>query len=163
WSRCSSIPGKSSPAMTCVGDCGGGGELLILSINSTPPPPGCGEECGSLPTTPPNSKQWPRTAIRSSPPSPSPPPQKQGARAPRPQRPVSAEEAPAWWRQRRYVLWLGAGLLASLGLVLGSIPSFRNRWWSQPPSAKISPIRIESLAVLPFENLSGDRSQDYFA
>jgi TolB-like protein/Tfp pilus assembly protein PilF len=36
------------------------------------------------------------------------------------------------------------------------------RWWEQLPGG-ISPSRIESLAVLPLENLSGDPNQEYFA
>ncbi len=39
--------------------------------------------------------------------------------------------------------------------------AFIRGWWRPPGSG--SPARIEALAVLPLENLSGDPSQDYFA
>ena len=59
---------------------------------------------------------------------------------------------------RRWPLALVGCLLISV-LLLGLNPGgLRERLWGQGNHA-----RIESLAVLPLENLSGDSSQDYFA
>lgn len=59
---------------------------------------------------------------------------------------------------RRWPLVL-IGLLGFSGLLLGlNAGGLRERL-----QGKVSPVRIQSLAVLPLENLSGDPSQDYFA
>jgi TolB-like protein/DNA-binding winged helix-turn-helix (wHTH) protein/Flp pilus assembly protein TadD len=46
-----------------------------------------------------------------------------------------------------------AAVLAALGL-----SATRNRWRAE----RSGPVQIRSIAVLPFENLGGDREQDYF-
>jgi len=59
---------------------------------------------------------------------------------------------------RRWPLAL-VGLLSLAALLLGlNAGGLRERFL-----AKADPVHIESLAVLPMENLSGDTSQDYFA
>jgi serine/threonine protein kinase/Tfp pilus assembly protein PilF len=58
-------------------------------------------------------------------------------------------------RSQRRWLW-GIALLAML-VALGLWLSLRRSWVTQPPTG------IQSLAVLPMENLSGDVAQDYFA
>ena len=67
-------------------------------------------------------------------------------------RPTRAEQ------RRARPLWMAAGALAVLGLVAVAV-------WTvyQPESAGTPPSRDLSLAVLPFENLSGDGAQDYLA
>jgi TolB-like protein/DNA-binding winged helix-turn-helix (wHTH) protein len=81
---------------------------------------------------------------------------------PAPERPRATREATPRWRQRGYVLLLGAGLVVALVFVL-DLGGIRNRLWRQQISVRAAPIRIESLAVLPFQNLSGDRTQDYLS
>jgi serine/threonine protein kinase/Tfp pilus assembly protein PilF len=69
-------------------------------------------------------------------------------------------ETPSAWRARRKVLWAAAGLLvAVLAVALG--PNLF-RLWDQI-SARAGPSPIESIAVLPLQNLSGDPEQEYFA
>jgi TolB-like protein len=69
------------------------------------------------------------------------------------------ETSPAW-RARRRVLWATAGLLATfLAFVLG--PNLLRLSERILPSATRAPI--ESIAVLPLHNLSGDPEQEYFA
>jgi TolB-like protein/DNA-binding winged helix-turn-helix (wHTH) protein/Tfp pilus assembly protein PilF len=59
---------------------------------------------------------------------------------------------------RRWTLLL-VGLLSFSALLLGlNVAGLRNRLLG-----KVNPVRIQSLAVLPLENLSGDRSLDYLA
>ena len=60
-------------------------------------------------------------------------------------------------------LWLSSLiLLAVIGvaaILIGiNVGGVRNHWFSQPATP-----RIESIAVLPLENLSGDPAQDYYA
>ena len=70
---------------------------------------------------------------------------------------ASIRYVPLGRRSQRRWLWtmslLGLTLLVGLG------------WWfaSRRPGATQPPTRIQSLAVLPMENLSTDASQDYFA
>jgi TolB-like protein/DNA-binding winged helix-turn-helix (wHTH) protein/tetratricopeptide (TPR) repeat protein len=79
-----------------------------------------------------------------------------------PEWPASNREVPPPWRPRRFLL-LGASSVVALLLVIGlNFKGIRDWWWRQS-SGLATPIRIESLAVLPFENLSGDASKDYFA
>jgi eukaryotic-like serine/threonine-protein kinase len=59
--------------------------------------------------------------------------------------------------QRR--LWYGAGLFAIVVLVIGGL-LWRGSGHAGPG---LLPGAIQSLAVLPLENLSGDPSQDYFS
>jgi TolB-like protein/DNA-binding winged helix-turn-helix (wHTH) protein/Tfp pilus assembly protein PilF len=64
-------------------------------------------------------------------------------------------------RSPLFLRWLLVlvGLLALPALLLGlNVGGLRERLWGNPTTA-----RIQSLAVLPLENLSGDASQDYFA
>jgi serine/threonine-protein kinase len=64
---------------------------------------------------------------------------------------------PSWLRAN----WVGAGalMLVVAGIVVWAVASLR--FAGVPRSAEVKPI--ESLAVLPIENLSHDREQDYFA
>jgi serine/threonine protein kinase/tetratricopeptide (TPR) repeat protein len=69
-------------------------------------------------------------------------------------------ETPSAWRARRRFLWAAAGLLvAFLAIALGSNLV---RLWNQI-SGRAGPASIESIAVLPLQNLSGDPEQEYFA
>jgi TolB-like protein/Tfp pilus assembly protein PilF len=74
------------------------------------------------------------------------------------QRLQDTEQAPgpSPWRRRR---WVVAGL--TLALVTGAAAFLVRGRLRTPGTAK--PIRIESLAVLPLENLSRDADQEYFA
>ncbi|MGH9727474.1 MAG: protein kinase domain-containing protein [Candidatus Acidiferrales bacterium] len=73
--------------------------------------------------------------------------------------PVTAAPAvkPAFWDKKKAKL-VGAGIAIALVIVL----VLGIRWWR----ARMSPVSgsppIQSLAVLPFENLSGDPQQEYF-
>ena len=68
------------------------------------------------------------------------------------------DRRPVAWR--RAALFAGALALvlvvAALGLNVGGV---RERWFG----AGAVSMRIESLAVLPLDNLSGDQAQEYFA
>src|SRR4029077_2038070 len=68
------------------------------------------------------------------------------------------EEQRAARARRR--LWYGAGVFAIVVLVIGGF-----LWKASRPHRGVSavPGAIQSLAVLPLENLSGDSSQDYFS
>jgi serine/threonine protein kinase/Tfp pilus assembly protein PilF len=69
-------------------------------------------------------------------------------------------ETPSAWRRRRKVLWGAAAVLvALLGVALG--PNLRGLW--DQLSSRAGPAPIESIAVLPLRNLSGDPEQEYFA
>ena len=69
-------------------------------------------------------------------------------------------EVPSVWQARRKILWAAAGLLiAFLAIALG--PNLI-RLWNQV-SDRAGPAPIESIAVLPLQNLSGDPEQEYFA
>jgi TolB-like protein/Tfp pilus assembly protein PilF len=69
-------------------------------------------------------------------------------------------ETPSPWRARRRVLWTGAGLLvALLAVALG--PHLIGLW--NQLFSRAGPASIESIAVLPLRNLSGDPEQEYFA
>ena len=69
------------------------------------------------------------------------------------------ETSPAW-RARRRVLWTAAGLVAAF-LAFAFGPNLIRLSERVLPSATRPPI--ESIAVLPLHNLSGDPEQDYFA
>lgn len=76
---------------------------------------------------------------------------------------VSPEAPQTRSRRRWYVLLPGAAVVVGallLGLNVGGI---RGRLWPQQTPGQGTAIPIQSLAVLPFENLSGDPSKDYFA
>jgi len=64
--------------------------------------------------------------------------------------------APAW--QGRRLPW-GRTLLAGTAVALAVAAA----WWMGVRRPQTLPSSIESLAVLPFANLSGDPEQDYFA
>ncbi|UCC57013.1 MAG: tetratricopeptide repeat protein, partial [Gammaproteobacteria bacterium] len=65
---------------------------------------------------------------------------------------------------RRTGFWVGVGALSVLVIVLTSVTIFPELglWWTpvESPGTEITP---NSIAVLPFDNLSGDPSQEYFA
>ncbi len=66
---------------------------------------------------------------------------------------------PLWSRvSARPALWLAIAALVTFVLAGIALGPLRQRW-STPASAE----RIDSLAVLPLDNLSGDPTQDYFA
>ena len=71
---------------------------------------------------------------------------------------TNALPAPAPVQGRRHILWL-AILAASLASVAGFIV-LRHRNSPAPPAPQL--VR-KTIAVLPFENLTGDPAQDYFA
>lgn len=57
-------------------------------------------------------------------------------------------------------LWIAAGAAAALLVIVLSL-TLRTRWKGVTSSS--APQRIQSIAVLPLENLTGDPTQDYFA
>jgi serine/threonine-protein kinase len=66
---------------------------------------------------------------------------------------------------RRLPIWRRhPGVAAALAVVLSAILVGLSvgRWWEQQAS-RTGPGRIQSLAVLPLQNLSGDPKKDYFA
>jgi TolB-like protein/DNA-binding winged helix-turn-helix (wHTH) protein/tetratricopeptide (TPR) repeat protein len=82
------------------------------------------------------------------------------------QRQVAARAETSKTRLRRgwYVLLPGAVLVAMAALLVGlNVGGVRDRLWQRRTPAQDVAILIKSLAVLPFENLSGDSSKDYFA
>ena len=67
-------------------------------------------------------------------------------------------------RRRWYVPLPAAALVAIAALLVGlNVGGVRDRLWRQRTPGQGTAISIESLAVLPFENLSGDASKDYVA
>ncbi len=71
---------------------------------------------------------------------------------------IAAAVGPRWSR-RRVALTFAVGVVALLGaLAAFNVGGLRERLRLRP----ISP-RVESLAVLPLDNLSGDKEQEYFA
>jgi TolB-like protein/Tfp pilus assembly protein PilF len=63
-------------------------------------------------------------------------------------------------RSRRRLFWYGAGIATVVVLTIAGF------WWkTNRPRTRgaVAPGVIQSLAVLPLENLSGDPSQDYFS
>jgi TolB-like protein/Tfp pilus assembly protein PilF len=72
----------------------------------------------------------------------------------------SVPETPSAWRARRKILGTAVGLLvAFLAIALG--PNLMQLW--DQVSSRVGPASIESIAVLPLQNLSGDSEQEYFA
>jgi serine/threonine protein kinase/tetratricopeptide (TPR) repeat protein len=73
---------------------------------------------------------------------------------------TAVPETPSAWRRRRKVLWaVAVGLVALLAAALG--PNLKGLW--DRLSSRSGPESIESIAVLPLRNLSGDPEQEYFA
>jgi serine/threonine protein kinase/Tfp pilus assembly protein PilF len=66
-----------------------------------------------------------------------------------------ALQRPAFWFKAT------AALLTTLALIFAWRVGKRLEW-RQEPQASAAKIKIQALAVLPLENLSGDASQDYF-
>lgn len=60
--------------------------------------------------------------------------------------------------QRRPLLWAGAVAVVAGLLLAVNTAGLRTRWLGRS-----APPRIQSIAVLPFANLSGDSAQEYFA
>jgi TolB-like protein/Tfp pilus assembly protein PilF/predicted Ser/Thr protein kinase len=72
----------------------------------------------------------------------------------------SVPEVPSPWRARRRVLWAASGAVAVLlGVALG--PNLEGLW--NQLRGRAGPASIESIAVLPLRNLSGDPEQEYFS
>jgi TolB-like protein/Tfp pilus assembly protein PilF len=78
--------------------------------------------------------------------------------------PTSAATMPSRLpRSRRWSLAVVGALAALLAVLVGlNVGELRDAVWSRV-SGRAKPARIESLAVLPLENLARDPSQDYFA
>jgi TolB-like protein/DNA-binding winged helix-turn-helix (wHTH) protein/Tfp pilus assembly protein PilF len=74
--------------------------------------------------------------------------------------PVEGVQQPSRARVEALYLWVaGAGLAATLAVLVGlNVGGLRDRIMGTTPAPK-----IESIAVLPLENLSGDPEQEYFA
>jgi TolB-like protein/DNA-binding winged helix-turn-helix (wHTH) protein/Tfp pilus assembly protein PilF len=68
--------------------------------------------------------------------------------------PVEKAKTPQAFGRRR-VIWLAASLLV-VTIVAGLV-------WRQRLQERFRPAKIESLAVLPLQNLSGDPAEEYFA
>ena len=69
---------------------------------------------------------------------------------------VATSTLPRWWRSR----WAAWGAAA---LVLSLLFGFAVNVWKGRFSSSAHAMRIEAIAVLPLENLTGDSSQEYFA
>jgi TolB-like protein/Tfp pilus assembly protein PilF len=69
-------------------------------------------------------------------------------------------ETPSPWRARRRFLWAAAALLAAV-LAVALRPGLMGLW--DQLSSRAGTASIESIAVLPLRNLSGDPEQEYFA
>jgi TolB-like protein/Tfp pilus assembly protein PilF/predicted Ser/Thr protein kinase len=69
-------------------------------------------------------------------------------------------ETPSPWRARRRALWAAGGaVVVLLGVALG--PNLKGLW--DQLTSRAGPASIESIAVLPLRNLSGDPEQEYFS
>lgn len=82
-----------------------------------------------------------------------------------PQNHVSLPGEPPGWRRtldRRYVILFGAIVLAGVIVAAINLGSIRRLWQQRTSQRGISP-RIESLAVLPLQNLSQNPDEEYFA
>jgi TolB-like protein/DNA-binding winged helix-turn-helix (wHTH) protein/Flp pilus assembly protein TadD len=70
----------------------------------------------------------------------------------------TSQIAPSSSRVRRY--WIAAGMMLALAVATAAFVYERRGLGRGPSGAPTEPI--QSLAVLPFENLTGDPAQDYF-
>ncbi len=77
---------------------------------------------------------------------------------PSPTTAVATPPSSAWRRAARPAAYAAAGVLVLAAALLAMNPAWRARLLG-----RLAPPRIESLAVLPLENLSHDPEQDYFA
>jgi len=85
---------------------------------------------------------------------------------PRTEEPLVVQRETSQTRLHRgwYMFLPGAVLVAIAGLLVGlNVGGIRDRLWRQPTPGQGTAIPIQSLAVLPFQNLSGDSSKDYVA
>jgi serine/threonine protein kinase/Tfp pilus assembly protein PilF len=69
-------------------------------------------------------------------------------------------ETPSPWRARRRVLW-GAAAAAVVLLAVALGPNLKGLW--DQLTTRAGPAPIDSIAVLPLRNLSGDPEQEYFS
>jgi len=69
-------------------------------------------------------------------------------------------ERPTNRTRLRYIVTLALGAIVALGIAVAALDSgsLRQRFF-----ARATPRQIQSIVVLPLENLSGDPAQDYFA
>ncbi len=75
------------------------------------------------------------------------------------QEPVETRGVAAKWSRRRKLFVAGLGMLAIVAVVAGvRVPGWHVRWLGRADTA-----RIQSIAVLPLDNLTGDPAQEYFA
>jgi TolB-like protein/DNA-binding winged helix-turn-helix (wHTH) protein/lipoprotein NlpI len=76
------------------------------------------------------------------------------------EKPAAEDPTPSGARHLRRTVWLASTACAFLAVFLVGFNAggLRQRFWGIP-----DPIGIRSLAVLPLDNLSGDKRQDYFA
>src|SRR5438132_4088580 len=78
-----------------------------------------------------------------------------------PEKLKAARVAAAARRKRAAFRWLSLGVVGLLGVL--AVISFLLLRYKQPPSAPGLAVTEKSIAVLPFENLSSDKENDYFA
>ncbi len=75
------------------------------------------------------------------------------------EKPAAEVPPPSAARRRVHPAWIAVAIFAGLLLLLAGLNS---SGWRQRPLARAGAPRIESIAVLPLENLSGDPGQEYF-
>src|SRR5438874_5518866 len=78
-----------------------------------------------------------------------------------PEKLKAARVAAAARRKRAAFRWLSLGVVGLLGVL--AVISFLLLRYKQPASAPGLAVMEKSIAVLPFENLSSDKENDYFA
>jgi eukaryotic-like serine/threonine-protein kinase len=76
---------------------------------------------------------------------------------PRTTGPIQTSSPSRWWRQAAGTAVVLV-LLGTVGLV-----ALRYRAWQKPPASTPDEGRVQSVAVLPMKNLSGDPKQEFFA
>jgi TolB-like protein/DNA-binding winged helix-turn-helix (wHTH) protein/predicted Zn-dependent protease len=77
---------------------------------------------------------------------------------------VPAATVAADWNagRRRWAIWLGVGVVAAAVILIGVVAVGHGAWGSWPLHGAGAPV-MNSLAVLPLDNLSGDAGQEYYA